>query len=164
MTRETYIRITDIMRGDPRKIRIAKQVNRVLTGIVFLVYPLFLLALLLEKNGFLLKAVCVPAVSFCVVSVFRRVYNAPRPYEKFDIPAVLEKDSKGKSFPSRHVFSVFVIAVTVFYLHPGAGVMLGILGVGLGLIRVLGGVHEPVDVIVGALVGIASGILGYYIL
>ena len=47
-----------------------------------------------------------------VVSVSRKIINEPRPYEKYGVPPVLDKDTSGKSFPSRHVFSVFVIAVT----------------------------------------------------
>ena len=95
---------------------------------------------------------------------FRKIINAPRPYEKFDMSPVLEKDTKGKSFPSRHVFSVFIIAMTIFYEHPGAGVMLGIIGLLLGIVRVLVGVHEPKDIIVGALAGIVCGIVGYYVI
>lgn len=164
MTRETYIKITGSIRENPRKLRLTIFMNRLLTGFVFLLYPTFLLLLFLQKNPFFLRAVFVPAVSFAAVTLFRKVLNVPRPYEKFGIPPVLEKDTAGKSFPSRHVFSVFIIAATVFYVHPDAGILLGIIGAVLGLIRVVGGVHEPRDIIAGALIGIACGYIGYYIL
>lgn len=164
MTRETYIKITGSIRENPRRIRLTKFTNRLLTGFVFFLYPAFLLLLYWQKNPFLLRAVIVPAISFVGVTLFRKVLNAPRPYEKFDLPPVLEKDTPGKSFPSRHVFSVFVIAATIFYVHPNAGIMLGIIGIALALIRVIGGVHEPRDVIAGALVGIVCGYIGYYLL
>ena len=38
-----------------------------------------------------------------------------------------------------------------------------VIGILLGMIRVLGGVHEPRDVIAGAVIGIASGIIGFSI-
>lgn len=164
MKKETYIKLTGIIRENPKRIRLAKFLNRLLTGFIFLFYPSFLLLLYVQKHPFLPRAVFVPAVSFVAVSIFRKVINVPRPYEKFDISPVLEKDSPGKSFPSRHVFSVFVIAMTIFYLHTDAGILLFVIGVGLALIRVIGGVHEPRDVIAGALIGIASGIIGYYII
>lgn len=163
MTRDSYIRITGKIRENPRRIRLIRRINRVLTGSVFFLYPLFLLALFLERDTFLLRAVLVPAISFTAVSVFRKLFHAPRPYEKFEIPPVLEKDTSGKSFPSRHVFSVFMIAITVFYKHPGAGIMLGVLGMVLAGIRVVGGVHEPRDVFAGAASGIIAGLLGYYV-
>lgn len=164
MTKETYIRLTNVLRKNPKRICLAKFLNRLLTGFVFLLYPVFLLLLFIQKHPFFLRAILVPAISFMAVSIFRKVINVPRPYEKFDTPPVLEKDTPGKSFPSRHVFSVFIIAMTVFYLHSDAGILLFVIGVGLAVIRVIGGVHEPRDVIAGALIGIGCGALGYYIL
>lgn len=164
MKKETYIRLTGIIRENPKRIRLTKFLNQLLTGFIFLLYPSFLLLLFVQGHPFWLRAILVPAISFAAVSIFRKAVNVPRPYERFDISPVLEKDSPGKSFPSRHVFSVFVIAMTIFYLHTDAGILLFLIGAGLAFIRVIGGVHEPRDVIAGALIGIASGIIGYYIL
>ena len=163
MTRENYLKITGVIREHPKRIRLIHFLNRLLTGFVFTLYPVFVLLLFVRQDPFLLRAILVPAVSFALVTVFRRLINAPRPYEKFDTPPVLEKDTSGKSFPSRHVFSVFIIAMTVFYLHADAGILLGILGVILGLIRVIGGVHEPKDVLAGAVIGIFCGVIGFYV-
>lgn len=164
MTKEAYIKITGSIRNNPRRLRLTKLINKLLTGFVFFLYPLFLLALFLRNDSFLLRAVLVPAVSFLGVTLFRKILNVPRPYEKFGVPPVLEKDTEGKSFPSRHVFSAFIIAMTVFYIHPDAGFLLGLIGIGLGLIRVVGGVHEPKDVVAGALIGIACGYIGYFLI
>lgn len=164
MTKETYIKLTEPLRRHPGGARLVVCINKILTGLVYLAYPSFLLLLFWKKENFLLRAVLVPAISFVGVSLFREWYNAPRPYEKFDIPPVIAKDTKGKSFPSRHVFSVFVIAITVFYQYPMMGLALCVVGVGLALIRVLGGVHEPRDVIAGAVIGILCGLFGYYFL
>ena len=97
------------------------------------------------------------------VSVFRHILNVPRPYEKFEIAPAIEKETHGKSFPSRHVFSVFVIAMTIFYVYTNVGILLCIIGILLGIIRVIGGVHEPRDIIAGALIGILSGLVGFYL-
>ena len=149
MTRESYEKITGILRGHPRRIRLVCLLNHTLTGFIFVLYPAFLLLLFHEGSAFFLRALLVPA---------------PRPYEKFGLPPAIEKDTAGKSFPSRHVFSVFIIAATIFYVHPSAGILLGLLGVVLAVLRVIGGVHEPRDVIAGALAGILCGVLGYYVL
>lgn len=164
MDRETYQKMTDYIRRDPKRVQMLRSVNHLLTGFIFLLYPLFLLVLFLREDPFLMRAVIVPAVCFAAVTIFRRIINAPRPYERFDIPPILEKDTRGMSFPSRHVFSVFMIAMTVCYVHMDAGIMLGVLGVALAVIRVIGGVHDPRDVIAGAVTGILGGLIGYYIL
>ena len=98
------------------------------------------------------------------VTLFRKIVNEPRPYEKYDLPPVIDKDAGGKSFPSRHVFSVFVIAVTVFVRNPVAGCILAMIGIMIAVIRVIGGVHTVWDVTAGAAVGILSGVIGYYML
>lgn len=164
MTRENYIKITDIIRDNPRRIRLTRFLNRLFTGFVFLLYPALLLLLFFEHNPFLLRAVIVPASTFLLVTIFRKIYNAPRPYERFDLPPAIEKETSGKSFPSRHVFSVFIIAMTAFYLDPGMGIALFLIGTSLGIIRVIGGVHEPRDVIAGALFAILSGYIGYWLI
>jgi len=163
MTKEQYIRITEPLRNDPEKTKRVVSMNQLLTSVVFFAYPLYVAVLYAEGDPKLLKAILVPAVSFVLVTVLRKIINAPRPYEKFDIPPVIEKDTKGKSFPSRHVFSVFIIAVTIFGSHPGPGIVIGLIGVAMAFIRVLGGVHEPRDVVAGAVVGLVCGIFGFYI-
>ena len=164
MTKEQYIKITEPLRNDPEKTKRVVSMNQLLTSVVFMVYPLYMAVLYGEKDPKLLKVILVPAVSFVLVTIFRKIINAPRPYEKFDIPPVIEKDTKGKSFPSRHVFSVFIIAVTIFYSHPGPGIVIGLIGVAMAVIRVLGGVHEVRDVVAGAVIGLVCGIVGFYIL
>lgn len=164
MTKEQYIKITTPLREDEEKAKRVTGANQVLTGLIYCVYPLYVVVLFLEKNPLLLRSVLVPAVSFGLLTVVRRMINAPRPYEKFDMTPIIEKDTKGKSFPSRHVFSVFIIAFTIFVSHTGAGIMIALIGVAIAVIRVIGGVHEPRDVIAGAMAGIVAGIAGFWIL
>ena len=164
MTKEQYIKITAPLREDEEKAKRVISANQVLTSLIYCIYPLYLFVLFMEKNPLLFRSILVPAISFVLLTVVRRMINAPRPYEKFDMPPVIEKDTKGKSFPSRHVFSVFVIAATVFVSHTGAGIMIGVIGVAIAVIRVLGGVHEPRDVVAGALAGMISGAVGFYLL
>lgn len=158
------MKITGIIRRHPERIRAIVVINQILTGCVFLAYPCFLILLGLQRNTFLLRAVLVPMISFLGVTAFRKLLNVPRPYERFETAPAIPKDKKGQSFPSRHVFSVYIIAVTVFYVHPGAGILLGLIGAGMAAIRVFGGVHTPWDVMAGALMGVICGILGYYVL
>ena len=164
MTKEQYIKITAPLREDEEKAKRIIGANQILTSLIYCVYPLYLVVLFFEKNPLLFRSILVPAVSFALLTIVRRIINAPRPYEKFEMPPVIEKDTKGKSFPSRHVFSVFIIAFTIFVSHTGPGIMIALIGVAIAVIRVLGGVHEPRDVVAGALAGILSGVIGFYIL
>jgi membrane-associated phospholipid phosphatase len=143
--------------------------NSVLTKAVYALYPLLLIYLavyhLTDKEPGFVPALLVPGISFVLVSIFRSWYDAPRPYEIPGAePPLIKKDAPGKSFPSRHIFSIFVIAVTFFWVWPVPGILIGIAGVLLAWSRVAGGVHFPRDVIAGALIGVFSGVIGYYLI
>ncbi len=159
MKRETYQAMLDKIRRTPVLYGYVIWSDRILTRISYIIYPLFLLYLMVTQKPDLGNAILVPAVSFIVLSVFRYLYNAPRPYEVFDTPSLIKKDTRGKSFPSRHVFSAFVIAVTVFYTCHPLGIFLGVCSFLLAVSRVLGGVHFTKDVLAGAVSGILCGMI-----
>ena len=102
----------------------------------------------------------ITGVPFLAVSVMRKMINAPRPYELLEFYEKKPKDKKGSSFPSRHVFSVFVIATVIVPTNIALGIGLFALGAALGLIRVILGVHFIRDVVAGALIGVISGAVG----
>lgn len=164
MKKETYEKIAEKVRScEP----IAKGIiisDRILTKISYIAYPLLLLVLLIKRDPDLLRAVAVPAVSFVLLSIFRYLYCAPRPYEVMGITPLISKDTKGRSFPSRHVFSAFIIAVTVFCFTPVCGTALLVIGTVMAVVRVLGGVHFIKDVVAGAVIGIACGTAGFYLI
>lgn len=101
----------------------------------------------------------VPFLSFLAVSVFRAKLHRKRPYELYDIKPLIPKDTKEKSFPSRHIFSIYVIGVTLCFYLFFLGIFVCIMGIFLAVIRVVTGVHFPKDVIWGALLGALCGIL-----
>ena len=163
MTKRQYEKITVPLRKHPHSIQVVKTLNKAATILVYFAYPVLLLALALHHDVRLWKVLLTPAISFILVSIFRNSFNAPRPYEVLNIVPIIHKDTKGKSFPSRHVFSIFVIAMTFYYISMPMGICLMILGIMLALVRVIGGVHFPKDVIAGAIIGILSGVIGLYL-
>lgn len=98
---------------------------------------------------------------FFLLSLGRSLYNRPRPYQTWAIQPLIKKDSLGKSFPSRHVFSATVIAMLALTLNPWLGGAMLFLAGDLALLRVLGGVHYPSDVLAGYVIGILVGLLLY---
>jgi membrane-associated phospholipid phosphatase len=164
MKPKTYEKIHNSISQSESLTKSIKIADRVLTKLAYVAYPLLLIYLFVCRDDNAIRAILVPAISFVALSVFRYVYNAPRPYEKLGIPSILKKDTKGKSFPSRHVFSSFIIAVTIYYFFPAAGVVLLILSAVMAAVRVLGGVHFLRDVVWGALIGVGCGIIGFYLI
>ena len=97
---------------------------------------------------------------YILVSAVRKIIKAPRPYEIYDFYQAPPKNKVGQSFPSRHVFSAFVIAVLSYIASVWVSIALIVLGVLLAVSRVLLGIHFVRDVVAGALIGILSGIFG----
>lgn len=157
MTGQQYDRYVSIFRKKPGWISGVKAVNHILTLTGFIVYPAIIFYLLGKKSRKLKAYLMVPALVFGLVSVFRKRWNRPRPYENPEIHTLTRRDKKGQSFPSRHLFSYFLISVLLWSLCPPAGILMMVSGLILAVIRVILGVHYPADVIAGALLGLFSG-------
>ena len=102
-------------------------------------------------------------IPFAVVSVMRALFDFKRPYEVIDFPhfAAMRRERKaGKSFPSRHVFSAFLIGTLWLMYSPYVGTAVILLGAFLAVERVLLGIHFVKDVVAGAVIGVASGLIG----
>lgn len=107
-----------------------------------------------------LKLVLATAIPFLAVTVFRRIVNTPRPYEVYTFYEKKPKEKKGLSFPSRHVFSTFVIAAVSISSSIYLAIGLFLVGIALAVSRVLLGIHFIRDVIAGAVIGTISGAIG----
>lgn len=165
MTEQHYEAITRPFRENPNALLWLQFANKALTVLGYVAYPLLLVFVLASGAWLdLLRFIVVPAVGFALLSVFRSFYNAPRPYEVLAIDPLIPKDTIGKSFPSRHVFSLVMIATTWCVWNVAVGVVLIVCSAAMAAIRVIGGVHFPRDVIVGALFAIFCAVIGYVVI
>jgi len=141
-------------------LRLLRAFNRFMTVVMPMIY-LTLLATTYLQQG-LGKQVgiylFIPASGFVILSFLRKKINTPRPYEEWDIKPLLDRDSPGQSMPSRHVFSATIISMACLHASLSVGVILLVLSALLGLVRVLGGVHFPKDVVVGYICALVWGV------
>jgi len=144
-------------KGLSRILRVASVLIVAVTALAFLVR---VLELVLENPLLLIETLIITGVPFITLSVMRVLINAPRPYEMLEFYEKKPKGKSGRSFPSRHVFSVFVIAAVIMPANVFLGITLALLGTALALFRVLLGIHFIRDVVAGALIGIISGVVG----
>ncbi len=158
---EWYDHIAGNIGNKPFLLSLLRTFNRFMTAVMPMIY-LTLLATTYFQQG-LGKQVgiylFIPASGFVILSFLRKKINAPRPYEEWTIKPLLDRDSPGQSMPSRHVFSATIISMACLHASLSVGVILLVLSAFLGLVRVLGGVHYPKDVVVGYICGLAWGML-----
>lgn len=125
---------------------------------MYLVYPLMLIYLFCKQPNRLIAFILIPAISFVLVSVVRKLLNAPRPYETWNITPLILKIPRDNlcqvvmSFGNHYQHGYFRLNLIL-------GIFFLILSLVIALCRVLGGVHYPRDVMAGFLVGIVCGLL-----
>ena len=149
------------IKNNPFLLSLLRSFNRFMTVVMPIVY-LILLATAYLQEGFgkqFLMYVFIPVSGFVILSFLRKKINAPRPYEVWEIVPLLDRDSSGKSMPSRHVFSATIISMACLHASLSVGVILLVLSALLGLVRVSGGVHYPKDVVVGYICGLVWGVI-----
>lgn len=159
-----YERVRPFFVTHPYYLSLLKWTNRLVTLLMPLLYFYVLWAAYLKasKTWIVLAYLLVPATGFIVLSVIRKRMNWPRPYELGTFPPLLNREGKGSSMPSRHVFSAAIISTVAWGVHP----LLSVLGLSLALLlaggRVLAGVHFVRDVVVGFLSAILWGFFWFY--
>ena len=155
MTENDYRKISNKIRKYKYGEQIVRKLNLFSTSVVYIIYILVVVFMIITKECDVIRIVAVTAVSFIGVSYFRKKFDAPRPYTVYNYEPIIKKEKEGNSFPSRHVFSAFVIAANL-----ELGICLFAISCLIAVLRVIGGVHFPKDVIVGAITGSICGVLG----
>jgi membrane-associated phospholipid phosphatase len=70
------------------------------------------------------------------------------------------RSSRGTAFPSSHVAVAFTQSILAMRYFGRRGAIIGALGVALALGAVYGGFHYAIDVVAGAILGVATGLAG----
>lgn len=132
---------------------------RVLPYVTAVIYASVIADVLFMKKDIftVTKLIAVPAAGFVAVTVFRKLADSERPYTRYNITPLISKDKKGESFPSRHTFSITIIAMAVLYVNLPLGIFMCILSFIMAATRVLAGVHFIKDVCVAMLIAVIMG-------
>jgi membrane-associated phospholipid phosphatase len=98
-----------------------------------------------------------------VVELIKALARRRRPFLRLERTRVVGRRPIGRSFPSGHTSQAFFLA-TVLAQHFGRGalalLLLYILALFIGLTRMYVGAHYPRDILAGAILGTAWGLLG----
>ena len=166
MKGESYKHVKEYSAGTNARNTTIKALHDVLPLIMYIFYPIQLATLAVNEgfgNVLFLKFMLIPLCTLILISVIRLAINAKRPYEVYDYTPAVNKNTLGKSFPSRHTVSAFIIAMGFLYINTTLGIIMLCLATAIGLTRILSGVHFVRDVIGGAAIGVIIGILGFFI-
>ncbi|MBP6884905.1 MAG: phosphatase PAP2 family protein [Candidatus Pacebacteria bacterium] len=90
--------------------------------------------------------------AFLAAGFIKNILKIARPFVQHPElnPLVL---ANGYSFPSEHATTFMALAVALFFLHRKAGIFFLVLAILIGLGRILAGVHTPLDILGGCVLG-----------
>jgi len=87
----------------------------------------------------------------------RVAIDRSRPWRRYALPHTLVPAPKDPSFPSGHTTIAFASATVLTFLQPRLGPALFLLAAAIGFSRIYVGVHYPLDVLGGAVLGVGIG-------
>ncbi len=97
-----------------------------------------------------------------LTETIRFFYNHPRPFDVLGFAPLISES--GSSFPSAHAALFFALAMVVFYRNRKWGIWFLIWAFVNGIARIYVGVHWPLDILGGAVIGIISAIFIHWLL
>lgn len=128
---------------------------------------LALLALWFEPSGLdrqnqraVLTATLSAALANALLKGLNLLYFRPRPFAHHPVNLLFYHPTDS-SFPSNAAALGFAIAAGVWFYHRAWGWTLVVIAALFGLSRIFGGVHYPLDVLAGALLGWSSAYVIY---
>lgn len=135
-------------------------ITNVSSPIFHVTYALLLLWQLLGGDRTIVPSILGPAAAYVAARALRLISHRDRPYVALEIESRISHD-EASSFPSMHATSAFVIATSVWYVHPPAGIALLFLAAITALSRVMVGVHYPTDIAAGVVLGVSMSIIAF---
>ena len=117
------------------------------------------LALLWRRPQLFLFVVAANFLGQIVSSVLRAAIPRDRPPLRYPEPEPLVGTPASHSFPSGHATSSFACATILTAAAPRYGPLFYLLALAIGFSRIYDGVHYPLDVVGGAVLGIAIALL-----
>ena len=127
------------------------------TYLAYVLALVFLILVFKNKNWrlLILGGVSVLLSRFVFTEIIRFFYYVPRPFLIPGVHQLIFHETSG-SFPSGHAAFFFALAMAIFFFNKRWSILFFIGALLICLARCMAGVHWPVDILGGAIVGIFS--------
>jgi undecaprenyl-diphosphatase len=117
-----------------------------------------LIAVVWRRWGLLVMTAAAVALADLAASGLKAAIDVPRPSTRYSSPRPLVTAPHDHSFPSGHAATSFAAATILTAAVPRAAPLWYLLAAAIGFSRVYVGVHYPLDVVGGAILGAAIAI------
>jgi membrane-associated phospholipid phosphatase len=101
--------------------------------------------------------------AWIIATILKYFISSPRPFLFFNDVLSLFTTGGIESFPSGHAMFFSALAMSIYFIHRRMGYLYFAVALIVGLARVASGVHFPVDILAGYVLGILTAIIFKYI-
>ena len=131
-------------------------------SVIFALFAFFFTKKTNKKETLKLSLIALPA-AFLTAKILGHLIHTTRPFvTQNSIPLITH--AKNNGFPSDHTLLAMTIAAIFFASDKKTGYIFLILGLVIGLARILAKVHQPVDVMASILIAFAAVFLTHFAL
>jgi len=113
-------------------------------------------SILVRVKRLLYKSVIIfgPAIiAFLVASVLKDVIKIDRSFVQFDKITPLFSPNQEYSFPSSHASAFSALGLSMYFYRKDIGIFFLVSALLIGLSRIIAGVHFPIDILAGFVLG-----------
>lgn len=115
-----------------------------------------------DRTKLALTIVLAALLAVVLDKIANKLYYNPRPFVVDNIkPLVAHLADNG--FPSEHTVFLANLSAVVIFFRRRLGILCFALTLVVGIGRVAAHVHSPIDILAGAIIGIAAGAGGYWL-
>ncbi|MBA7667289.1 Undecaprenyl-diphosphatase BcrC [subsurface metagenome] len=129
---------------------------------LYVVGAVFLILLFWKRNWLMVISAVVSVIlsRLVITEIIKNILYRPRPYVVLETAEkLITENADFQSFPSGHAAIFFAIAMAIYFFNKKLGIIFFVSAVLIGFARIFVGIHWPSDVLVGAVIGIISGII-----
>lgn len=98
-------------------------------------------------------------LAWLITEFIKQIFHTPRPFMVDGFHPLTVTTPTDPAFPSSHSALAFALAFTVWLHDKKVGIIFITLAILVGVARILADVHYPVDIVGGAIVGLAVAFL-----
>ncbi len=136
----------------------------VLIAVIFLLYHHEVISadkpfkIFLQKWKEIILVFFTGIFAWCLAFILKNIFQTQRPFDS--LPEVISLfPETGYGFPSGHATFYMALAVSIYLTHKKAGYFFIFFALLIGIARIAGGVHSPIDILGGYILGIFTAYL-----
>lgn len=108
--------------------------------------------------------ILIALAAWIVASIMKHLFYTPRPFLALpDVTLLLPHEADG-AFPSGHATFYSALAMAMYFYHKKIAVVFAVSAVIIGIARIMVGVHFPVDILAGLILGPIIAYATYFLI